>query len=191
MYGFPFWTEWTREPIAVKKIGDILERVNNFKYLGTIKEEEGGMEIENTKADGKMLEKWEEMQRIAVWHNDTSETEGEDIHNSGRVSNRIWGRNLCYIEYTINKNDEVNDTRMLRWICVVTCKDNIRNKHIRLKRFPNRSGRDDWTCTGMRWWYTNNTFWGKVSKRTFQGKGRETLIVLGWGQARIWTGIII
>ena len=63
-----------REPVKI--LGEELERVTNFKYLGTSMEEEGGMETE-MKAGGSRLEKLEEMQRSTVRQKDASETEGE------------------------------------------------------------------------------------------------------------------
>ena len=42
----------TRKPRAVKILGDELERVTHFKYLGTSMEEEGGMGTEITKRLG-------------------------------------------------------------------------------------------------------------------------------------------
>ena len=55
-----------REPVKI--LGEELERVTNFKYLGTSMEEEGGMETEITKrVHGSRLEKLEEMQRSRAY----------------------------------------------------------------------------------------------------------------------------
>ena len=76
-FNFEQSRQGNREPVKI--LGEELERVTHFEYLGTSMEEEGGMETEITihKAGGSRLEKLEEMQRSTVRQKDTSETEGK------------------------------------------------------------------------------------------------------------------
>ena len=46
---------------------------------------------------------------------------------NGAICHSIWGRNATKKQ---EKRIEVNEMRMLRWMCGVTCKYHIRNEHI-------------------------------------------------------------
>ena len=89
-----------REPINI--LGEELERVTQFKYLGTSMEEEGGMENEITKRVGAGWRNWKKCSGVGptVRQKDASETEGEGIQHSDQASNAIWGRNVGYNEET-------------------------------------------------------------------------------------------
>ena len=57
--------------------------------------------------------------------------QGEDIQNSGMASIGVWGRETWATTKSQEKRLEVNEMRMLRWMCGVENKDQIRNEHVR------------------------------------------------------------
>ena len=83
-----------------------------------------------SQSGGSRLEKLEEMQRSTVRQKDASETEGEGIQNSDQVA-MLYGAESWATTKRQEKRIEVTEMRMLRWMCGVTRKDNIRNEHIR------------------------------------------------------------
>ena len=96
-FNFEQSQQGNREPVNI--LGEELERVTHFKYLGTSMEEEGGMETEITHRVGEGWRKWKKW-KSTVGQEDASETEGEGIQNSGQASNGIWGRNVGYNQET-------------------------------------------------------------------------------------------
>ena len=63
----------------VKILGEEVERVTHFKYLGTSIEEERGMETIYSEASGSRVKELEEMQWSFVWQEDAGEAEGEGL----------------------------------------------------------------------------------------------------------------
>ena len=87
------------------------------------------------------LDKCEEIQssRRNVRQKDVSGTEGECLHNSCQASNgaEAWA--------TTKRREqliEVNEVKMLLWMCGVTLKDNIRTENVRGTN-PKRPRTDD------------------------------------------------
>ena len=98
-FNFEQSQQGNRDPVKI--LGEELERVTHFKYLGTSLEEEGGMETEITKRVGAGWRNWKKCSRVLyVRQKDASETEGDGIQNSDQASNTIWGRNVGYNEET-------------------------------------------------------------------------------------------
>ena len=77
----------------VKTLGEELQRVHHFKYLGSSVEETGSMTTENSESACSM-EKLEEMQWSVVRQEDASEAEEEGLQNCGQSSSVVWCRNL-------------------------------------------------------------------------------------------------
>ena len=55
-----------------------------------------------------------------------SQTEGKCVQNCGQTSSVV-----CTEIWATTRGQEVNEIRMLRWMCRVTRMDKIRNEHIR------------------------------------------------------------
>ena len=194
-----------REPVNI--LGEELERVTHFKYLGPSIYGRGRWYGNwDHKACGSRLDKLEKMQRSSVRQKDASETEGESIQNSDQASNAIRGRNVGYTKKRQEKRIEVTEMRMLRWMYGVTRKDKIRNEHI---RGTTRVAQASKKITERRLiWYGHvmrkdgeHIYWGKCWGQIYQGKGREDnrkqdgkthaneiCKVLDWERARRRTG---
>ena len=67
-----------REPVKI--LGNELQTVQHFKYIGSILEETGGMATEITQSECSM-EKLEEMPCSFVWQENASETEWKGLQN--------------------------------------------------------------------------------------------------------------
>ena len=112
-----------REPVKI--LGEELERVTHFKYLGTSMEEEGGMDIEITKRVG------------AGWKNWKKCSGGMAVKLKGKVYTTVIRPAMLYGAETWattkrqEKRIEVTEMRMIRWMCGVTRKGKFRNEHIR------------------------------------------------------------
>ena len=114
----------------VKILGEEVERVTHFKYLGTSIEEEGGMETEIAKRVGAGWMNWKKCSGVLC-------DKRMPVKVKGKVYGRVVRHAMLYGAETWattkrqESRIEVNEMRMLRWMCGVTRKDNIRNEHIR------------------------------------------------------------
>ena len=125
-----------REP--VKMLGEELERVTHFKYLGTSMEEEGGMETEITTRVGAGWKNWMKCRGVMC-----------DIRMPVKLKVKVYktvirpamlyGAETWATTKRQEKRIEVTEMRMLRWMCGVTRKYTIRNEHIRGTRVAQAS----------------------------------------------------
>ena len=114
----------------LKILGEEVERVTHFKYLGTSIEEEGGMETEIAKRVGAGWMNWKKCSGVLC-------DKRMPVKLKGKVYITVVRLVMLYEAETWattkrqESRIEVNEMRMLRWMCGVTRKDKIRNEHIR------------------------------------------------------------
>ena len=75
------------------------------------------------------MEKLEEMQRSVLRQEDASETEVKGLQKCDQTSSVVWSDTWA-TRRGQGARLEVNEMRMLRWMCGVTRRDKIRNEHI-------------------------------------------------------------
>ena len=99
-FNFEQSQQGNREPVKI--LGEELERVTHFKYLGTSMEEEGGMETEITKRVGAGWRNWKKCFGVLCDRRMPVKLKGKvgPIQNSDQASNVIWGINVGYNEET-------------------------------------------------------------------------------------------
>ena len=117
-----------REPVKI--LGEELERVTHFKYLGTSMEEEGGMETEITKRVGAGWRNWKKCSGVLCDRRMPVKLKGKVYKTVIRPA-MLYGAETWATTKRQEKRIEVTEMRMLRWMCGVTRKDKIRNEHIR------------------------------------------------------------
>ena len=117
-----------REPVKI--LGEELERVTHFKYLGTSMEEEGGMETEITKRVGAGWRNWKKCSGVLCDRRMPVKLKGKVYKTVIRPA-MLYGTETWATTKKQEKRIEVTEMRMLRWMCGVTRKDKIRNEHIR------------------------------------------------------------
>ena len=90
-----------REPVKI--LGEELQRVHHFTYIGLSVEETGCItphdNINGTESECSM-EKLEEIQWHVVWQEDDSEPEGKGLQNCGQTSFVVWCSDLGNNERT-------------------------------------------------------------------------------------------
>ena len=114
----------------VKILGEEVERVTHFKYLGTSLEEEGGMEIEIAKRVGAGWMNWEKCSGVLCDKRMPVKLKGKVYRTVVRPA-ILYGAETWATTKRQESRIEVNEMRMLRWMCGVTRKYKIRNEHIR------------------------------------------------------------
>ena len=114
----------------VKIIGEEVERVTHFKYLGTSIEEEGGMEIEIAKRVGAGWMNWKTCSGVLCDKRMPVKLKGKVYRTVVRHA-MLYGAETWAPTKRQESRIEVNEMRMLRWMCGVTRKYKIRNEHIR------------------------------------------------------------
>ena len=117
-----------REPVKI--LGEELERVNHFKYLGKSMEEEGGMETEITKRVGAGWINWKTCSGVLCDIRMPVKLKGKVYKTVIRPA-MLYGAETWATTKRQEKRIEVTEMRMLRWMCGVTRKDKIMNEHIR------------------------------------------------------------
>ena len=114
----------------VKILGEEVERVTHFKYLGTSIEEEGGMETEIAKRVGAGWMNWKKCSGVLCDKKMPVKLKGKVYRTVVRPA-MLYGAETWATTKRQESRIEVNEMRMLRWMCGVTRKDKIRNEHIR------------------------------------------------------------
>ena len=114
----------------VKILGEEVERVTHFKYLGTSIEEEGGMETEIAKRVGAGWMNWKKCSGVLCDKRMPVKLKGKVYRTVVRPA-MLYGAETWATTKRQESRIEVNEMRMLRWMYGVTRKDKIRNEHIR------------------------------------------------------------
>ena len=108
----------------------IIDRVTHFKYLGTSIEEEGGIENEIAKRVGAGWMNWKKCSGVLCDEMMPVKLNGKVYRTVVRAA-MLFGAETWATTKRQESRIEVNEIRMLRWMCGVTRKDKIRNEHIR------------------------------------------------------------
>ena len=114
----------------MKILGEEVERVTHFKYLGTSIEEEGGMETEIAKRVGAGWMNWKKCSGVLCDKKMPVKLKGKVYRTVVRPA-MLYGAETWATTKRQESRIEVNEMRTLRWMCGVTRKDKIRNEHIR------------------------------------------------------------
>ena len=114
----------------VQILGEEVERVTHFKYLGTSIEEEGGMETEIAKRVGAGWMNWKKCSGVLCDKRMPVKLKGKVYRTVVRPA-MLYGAETWATTKRQESRIEVNEMTMLRWMCGVTRKDKIRNEHIR------------------------------------------------------------
>ena len=114
----------------VKILGEELQRVHRFKYLGASVEETEGMTTEISQRVSAAWGNWKRCSGVLY-------DRRMPVKLKGKVYKTVVRHALLYSAETwatTRRQEarlEVNEMRMQRWMCGVTRRDKIRNKHIR------------------------------------------------------------
>ena len=106
----------------VKILGEELERVTHFKYLGTSMEEEGGMETEITKRVGAGWRNWKKCSGVLCDRTMPVKLKGKVYKTVIRPA-MLYGAETWATTKRQEKRIKVTEMRMLRWMCGVTRKN--------------------------------------------------------------------
>ena len=123
-FNFKQSQQGNREPVKI--LGEELDRVTHFEYLGTSMEEEGGMETEITKWVGAGWRNWKKCSGLLCDRRMPVKLKGKVIRPAMPYVAETWATRKRQEQLI-----EVTEMRMLRWMCGVTRKDKIRNEHTR------------------------------------------------------------
>ena len=109
----------------VNILGEEVEMVTHLKYLGTSIAEKGGMETAIAKRVGAGWMNWKKCSGVLC-------DKRMPVKLKGTVYRTVVRPAMLYgVETWATIKRQVNEMRMLRWMCGVTRKDKIRNEHIR------------------------------------------------------------
>ena len=117
-----------REPVKI--LGEELQRVHHFKYLGSSVEETGGMATEITQRVSAAWRNWKRCSGVLCDRRMPVKLKGKVYKTVVRPA-LLYGAETWATTRGQEARLEVNAMRMLRWMCGVTRRDKIRNEHIR------------------------------------------------------------
>ena len=112
-----------------KILGEELQRVHHFKYLGSSVEDTGGM---TTEISQRVSAAWGNCKRcsgVLCGRRMPVKPKGKVYKTVVRTA-LLYGAEAWATTRGQEARLEVNEMRMLRWTCGVTRKDKIRNEHI-------------------------------------------------------------
>ena len=127
-FNFGHYNGQEREP--VKSLGEELQRVHHFKYLGSSVEETGGMATEITQRVSAAWRNWKRCSGVLCDKRMPVKLKGKIYKNVVRPA-LLYGAETWATTRGQEARLEVNEMRILRWMCGVTRRDKIRNEHIR------------------------------------------------------------
>ena len=117
-----------REPVKI--LGEELQRVHHSKYLGSSVEETGGMTTEISQRVSSAWRNWKRCSGVLCDRRMPVKLKGKVYKTVVRPA-LLYGTETWATTRGQEARLEVNEMRMLRWMCGVTRRDNIRNDHIR------------------------------------------------------------
>ena len=117
-----------REPVKI--LGEELQRVHHFKYLGSSVEETGGMVTEITQRVSAAWINWKRCSGVLCDRRMPVKLKGKVYKTVVRPA-VLYGAETWATTREQEGRLEVNEMRMLRWMCGVTRRDKTRNEHIR------------------------------------------------------------
>ena len=117
-------------PRSVKIVGEELQRMHHFKYLGSSVEERGGMTTEITQRVSAAWSNWKRYSGVLCDRRMPVKLKGKVYKTVVRPA-LLYGAETWATTRGQEARLEVNEMRMLRWMCGVTRRDKIRNENIR------------------------------------------------------------
>ena len=112
------------------RLGEELQRVHHFKYLGSSVDETGGMATEITQRASAAWINWKRCSGVLCDRRMPVKLKGKVYKTVVRPA-LLYGAETWATTRGQEARLEVNEARMLTWMCGVTMRDNIRNEHIR------------------------------------------------------------
>ena len=116
-----------REPVKIP--GEELQRVHRFKHLGQSVEEKGGMATEISQRVSAAWGNWKRCSGVLCDRRMPVKLKGKVYKTVVRPA-LVYGAGTWATTRGQEARQEVNEMRMLRWMCGVTRRDTIRNEHI-------------------------------------------------------------
>ena len=160
----------------VKILGEEVQRVTHVKYPGTGIEEEGAIETEIAKRVGAGWMNWKKCSGVFCDKRMPVKLKGKVYRTVVRPA-MLYGAETWATIKSQESRIELNEMRMLRWMCGVTRKDKIRNEHIRGTTKIVQASRKimekrlKWYGHVMR--MEEDDVVRRVMTKAIQGKGRE------------------
>ena len=133
----------------VQILGEEVERVTHFKYLGTSIEEEGGMETEIAKRVGAGWMNWKKCSGVLCDKRMPVKLKGKVYRTVVRPA-MLYGAETWATTKRQESRIEVNEMRMLRWMCGVT-RQNQERTHTRNDESSAGVQKDNGEKTEMVW----------------------------------------
>ena len=110
--------------------GEVLKRVEKFKYLGSTVAEDGDLEAEITNRIQTGWKNWKRVSGVLCDRRVGIKLKGK-VHKTVVRPATMYGAETWAIKKTQEKKLDVAEMRMLRWMCGVTRRDKIGNEVIR------------------------------------------------------------
>ena len=117
-----------REPVKI--LGEELQRVHRFKYLGASVVETEGMTTELSQRVSAAWGNWKRCSGVLYGRRIPMKMKGK-VYTTVVRQALLYGAETWATTRRQEARLEVNEMRMQIWMCGVTRRDNIRNKHTR------------------------------------------------------------
>ena len=116
--------------LQVRLQGEILKRVDKFKYLGSMISEDGELDAEISHRIQSGWRNWKRMSGVLCDKRMSMKVKGK-IHKTVVRPAMLYGAETWPSKKAQEEKLNVAEMKMLRWACGVTRKDKIRNERIR------------------------------------------------------------